>query len=130
MLSQSGPVAQAHGADDHRSDADARLVADHHVSRTVIDDRIILDQGVASHFEAPPGENVEPRVAADKRTAAFFVNKRVHEPAYPKAGPGVFVRRNQPDDELFEPGVISDFFNHKSITVLYNELLQCGCPGF
>ena len=94
------------------------------------DDRIILDQGVASHFEAPPGENVEPRVAADKRPAAFFVNKRVHEPAYPKAGSGVFVRRNQPDDELFEPGVISDFFNHKSITVLYNELLQCGCPGF
>ena len=92
MLSQSGPVAQAYGADDHRSDADARLVADHHVSRTVIDDRIILDQGVASHFEAPPGENVEPRVAADKRTAAFFVNKRVHEPAYPQAGPGVFVR--------------------------------------
>ena len=106
------------------------LVADHYVSRTVIDDRIILDQGVASHFEAPPGKNVEPRMAADKRPAAFFVNKRVHEPAHPKTGPGVPVRRNQPDDELFEPGVISDLFNHKSITVLYNELLQCGCPGF
>ena len=112
VLSQSGAVAHAHGADDHRPDADAGRVADQDVSGAVVDDRIIFDQGVASHFEPPPRKNVEPRMTADQRTPALFVNKRVYEPAHPKPRTRVFVRRNQPDDELFQPGIAFDFVNH------------------
>ena len=112
VLSQSGAVAHAHGTDDHRSDADAGRVADQDVSGAVVDDRIIFDQGVAPHLEPPPRKDVEPRMAADQRTPALFVNKRVYQPAHPEPRTRVFVRRNQPDDELFQPGIVFDFVNH------------------
>lgn len=102
MLAQTGTVAHCNRPQHGRPNANTHAVAKQYMARSVINQRKTFNGCKGTNLKPVPRKHVHARAAANNRTLATLVKKRVYKYAYPPPRAGVAAWCNAPMHYLLQ----------------------------